>query len=280
MAIERVTVTIKKDLLKRIDDSVDGKMVRNRSHAIENMLLKALHKVDLDTVMILAGGEGAKLRPITYEIPKAMIPIRGRPILEHQINMLKKYDIRNIILSVGEMHEKIRDYFGDGSKFGVNLHYVVEERPLGSAGPIAMMKDFTSKTFAVLNVDTLMNPDIAGMFEFHKSQGKLGTLLLSSTYHPEAFGVVRVSGNTITEFIEKPKSKVQSPLISSGFYVFEPSITGHIPRNKFMIGELFKKLAEEEKLAGFLHDGYTYDVGTHEGYEKAIKEWKGGKQAF
>ena len=274
MAIERITVTIKKDLLKRIDGSVDGKIVRNRSHAIENLLTKALHKVDLDTVMILAGGEGAKLRPITYEMPKAMIPIRGRPILEHQINMLKRYEIRNIVLSVGHMHEKIRDYFGDGSKFGVNIQYVVEERPLGSAGPIAMMKDFTKRTFAVLNVDTLMNPDISGMFDLHKAQGKLGTLLLSSTYHPEAFGVVRVSGNTITEFVEKPKKNVPSPLISSGFYIFEPQIIGHIPLKRFMIGDLFRKLAQEGKLAGFLHDGYTYDVGTHEGYEKAIKEWK------
>ncbi len=268
-----MTVTIKKDLLKRIDDSIDGKIVRNRSHAMENLLLKALHKVDLDTVMILAGGEGAKLRPITYEIPKAMIPIRGRPILEHQINMLKKYDIRNIVLSVGHMHEKIRDYFGDGSKFGVHIQYLVEDKPLGSAGPISMMKEFTRKTFAVLNVDTLMNPDITGMFDLHRSQGRVGTLLLSSTYHPEAFGVVRVSGNNITEFVEKPKGNVQSPLISAGFYIFEPAIFQSIPKKKSMIGDLFKKLAEEGQLAGFLHDGYTYDVGTHEGYERAIKEW-------
>lgn len=268
-----MTITIKKDLLRRVDSTIDGRTIRNRSHAIENLLLRAMHKVDLGTVMILAGGEGARLRPITYEIPKAMIPIRGRPILEHQINMLKKYDIRNIVLSAGHMHEKIRDYFGDGSKFGVNIEYLIEEKPLGSAGPIAMMKEFSRKTFAVLNVDTLMNPDIAGMFEFHKNQGKIGTLLLSSTYHPEAFGVVRVSGNTIVEFAEKPKRKMQSPLISSGFYIFEPSICSHIPNRKFMIGDLFKKLAAEGQLAGFLHDGYTYDVGTHEGYERAIKEW-------
>lgn len=272
--LERVTITVKSDLLKRLDSMIDKKNVRNRSHAVEGLLIKALHKVDLDTVVIMAGGEAAHLRPITYEIPKAMIPIRGRPILEHQIEMLKKYDIRNIILSVGHLHERIRDHFGDGSRFGVNIEYLVEAEPLGSAGPLALLKGRIKKTFAVLNVDTLMNPDLAGMYDFHKAQNSPATLLLSSTHGPEAFGVVRVSGNKIIEFIEKPKKNVQSPIISSGFHILEPEILDHIPKRRFMISELFAKLAKQGKLAGFLHDGNTYDVGSREGYERAIREWK------
>ncbi|KKW35004.1 MAG: Nucleotidyl transferase, partial [Candidatus Uhrbacteria bacterium GW2011_GWC2_53_7] len=126
--IERVTITVKKDILRRVDSLVDGREIRNRSHAIETLIARSLSKTGLDTALVMAGGEGAHLRPVTYEIPKSLIPIRGKPILEHQINLLKRYDVTNIILAVDYMNEKIRQHFGDGRKFGVDITYVVENK--------------------------------------------------------------------------------------------------------------------------------------------------------
>jgi len=133
--VDRVTITIKKDILRRIDSMVDGNDIRNRSHAIENLLTKSLVKTGLDTALIMAGGEGVNLRPITYEIPKPLIPIRGKPILEHQLNLLKKHDVTNVILSVNYMNDKIRGYFGDGRRFGVDITYIEEENQMGTPAP-------------------------------------------------------------------------------------------------------------------------------------------------
>ena len=140
--VERVTITLKSDILKRLDKMVDKRNVRNRSHAIETLLSKAFSKTDIETALILAGGEGVNLRPITYEMPKAMIPINGRPIMEHQIEMLKKYDIRNLVISVGHMKEKVMEHFGNGSKSGVNIEYIIEDKPFGTAGCIGPAMQF------------------------------------------------------------------------------------------------------------------------------------------
>ncbi|MFA4819909.1 MAG: sugar phosphate nucleotidyltransferase [Candidatus Aenigmatarchaeota archaeon] len=274
--VERVTITIKKDILRRIDSMVDGREVRNRSHAIENLLFKSLSKNGLDTALVMAGGEGVNLRPITYELPKPLIPIRGKPVLEHQINMLKRYDITNILLAVNYMGDKIREYFGDGKKFGVDITYITEDKPMGTAGPISLARDYISKNFVLLNVDTLMNPNIHEMYEFHKRNKKLATVLLTTTDDTTQFGVVKMRGNQVLKFVEKPSIKnAPSKLINAGLCIFDQSVVNLVPKRKMMIEELFSKLSRDEQLVGFLHDGTTFDVGTNKGYEKAIKEWKG-----
>ena len=273
--VDRVTITIKKDILRRIDGMIDGREVRNRSHAIENLLVKSLVKTGLDTALIMAGGEGANLRPITYEIPKPLIPMRGKPILEHQINLLKRHDITNILLSVNYMNDKIIEYFGNGRRFGVDITYLVEERPMGTAGPISLAREYITKPFLFLNVDTLMDPNIYDMYEFHKKNRKLATVMLTTVSDPSHFGVVRMRGNQILKFVEKPNiKKAPSRLINAGLCVFDQQVTGMVPKRKMMIEELFGKLSKEEQLVGFLHDGMTFDVGTSKGYEQALKEWK------
>lgn len=274
--VERITITIKKDILRRIDSMVDGSEIRNRSHAIENLIFRSLSKTGLDTALIMAGGEGANLRPITYEIPKPLIPIRSRPILEWQINMLKRFDVTNILLSLDYMGYKIEDYFGDGKRFGVDITYIKEEKPMGTAGAISLAKDFISKNFLLLNVDTLMDPNVQEMYEFHKKHKKLATVMLTTVDDPSHFGVVKMRGNQILKFVEKPRlNKAPSKLINAGLCIFDRSVADLVPRRRMMIEELFSKLSREEQLVGFLHDGMTFDVGTSKGYEKAIKEWKG-----
>lgn len=274
--VERVTITIKKDILRRIDSMVDRREIRNRSHAIENLLVKSISKTGLDTALILAGGEGAHLRPITYEIPKPLIPIKGKPILEHQINLLRRHDITNVIIAVDYMSDKIREYFGDGKRFGVDITYIKEDKPMGTAGPISLARDYISKSFLLLNVDTLMDPNIYEMYEFHKKQKKMATVLLTTVDDPTHFGVVKMRGNQVLKFVEKPQlGKAPSKLINAGLCIFDRSVADLVPRRRMMIEELFSRLSKEEQLVGFLHDSMTFDVGTNKGYEKAIKEWKG-----
>jgi NDP-sugar pyrophosphorylase family protein len=273
MGVERVTITIKKDVLERIDSMIDGKGIRNRSHAVENLILKSLGR-KLDTVLILAGGEGTKLASVK-EVPKPLIPVHGKPILEHQINLLKKYGIRNIILSVGYMHNRIREYFGNGSRFDVGIEYIVEKKPLGTAGPIGLVKDQLTDSFALLNVDTLMNPDINEMYQFHKKEGTLATVLLVTVDNPSLFGVAKMRGNRILGFVGRPSLKnAPSRLVHAGFCIFEPDVINFIPKGRFMIEDLFQRLAKREAISGFVHDGPIYDVGTAEGYSRAIKNWK------
>ncbi|MDI6721167.1 MAG: sugar phosphate nucleotidyltransferase [Candidatus Aenigmarchaeota archaeon] len=272
--IERVTITLKHDMLKRLDKMVDKRTVRNRSHAVETLLSKALTKTDIDTALILAGGEGVNLRPITYEIPKPLIPINGRPMLEHQIQMLKKYDIRNLIVSVGYMKERIIEYFGNGSKFGMNIEYIIEDKPFGSAGCLIPAKDLLRNDFIMLNVDTLMNPDIYDMYEFHRRQGTIGSMLLSTSPDTRNFGVVKIRGNIVTSFTEKPK-KSHSNIINAGLYIFKPEVVKFVTKQKFMMWDLLNRLVKENQLSGYVYDGFVADVGTYEGYEKAIKQLRG-----
>ena len=251
----------------------DKENIRNRSHAIENLVLKAMHKTDIDTAVIMAGGDASGLRPITYEIPKPLIPIQGKPILWHQIRFLKKYNIDNIFVTIGEGYEKTKHYFGDGSKFGVNIDYIIEKKPLGTVGALRLLKNNISRTFLFLNVDTLMNPNISEAIDFHKKQNTTATVFLVTVDDPSDFGVAIMRGNSILEFVEKPHAPT-SNLINAGFCIMEPDIFKFVPKKRCMIDELFKRLASLHKLSGFLHDGTIFDVGTPAGYEKAIKNWK------
>ncbi|MBI3190241.1 NTP transferase domain-containing protein [archaeon] len=273
MVLKRVTITIKNDILKKLDKMIDGKNTRNRSHAVENLILRGMSKTDLDTVVIMAGGDGARLRPITYEIPKALIPVGGRPVLEHQINMLKKFDIRNIFLAVGDDYKKIFEYFGNGSRFGVNIEYVVEQKPLGKMGSLRLLKDRIRSTFAVLNVDTLINPNIPEIYDFHKRSEALATILLTSVKDPKDFGIVSMHGNQIVEFMDRP-STAPTNLADASFYVFEPDILKLVPKGKFMTDSLFDVIKKNGKVMGFMHDGFLFDVGIPDGYEKAIKSFR------
>ena len=162
---ERATLTLDKDLLKNVDNLVDGYKIKNRSHAIELLLLRALGQHAPKKALILAGGKGTRLRPITYEIPKALIPVHGKTLTEHLFDLFKKYHITDIIMAVGHMKEKIKEYFGDGTKFGIKIIYVEEDEPLGTAGPIRLARNLLTEPFIVSNGDELKNINIEEMFD-------------------------------------------------------------------------------------------------------------------
>lgn len=277
MGRRRLTITIRDDVLRHIDGMIDGIKVRNRSHAIEILISKATGVGRVRKAFILAGGKGTRMRPFTYEMPKSLIPIKGKPLLQHILELLRKYEIRDIILSVGYMGDKIREYFGNGSRFGVGLTYVEEDKEMGTAGPLNLAKELLNEPFLMLNGDVLMDIDLNDFMRFHYENKGLATIALTPVKDPSRFGVAKLRGHRILEFIEKPeKGKEASKLINAGAYVLEPRVIKYVPKGKAMIEtDVFPKLAKKGKLFGYPFDGLWLDTGTYEAYEKAIKLWKG-----
>lgn len=273
---ERVTLTIDKEILEKMDKIVDGLSVRNRSHAIELVLSKYLNFRELRTALVLCGGKGTRLRPITYEIPKPLVPIHGKPIIEHIFDLFKKYGVTEIILSVGHMKEKILKEAENWSRLGFKISHIAEKEPMGTGGAIKLAKDKLPKTFIVSNGDELKNLNIMDMYETHKKNKALATIALTTVEDPSAYGVARLDGNRIIDFVEKPKKgKAPSNLINAGFYILENEVINMIPRGFCSLEkQIFPKLAEQGRLFGFPFSGQWFDTGNLERYEKALKNWK------
>lgn len=274
---KRLTITLRKKLLTKIDEQVDGTRIRNRSHAIEYLLTRAL-KPSIKQAVILAGGEGVKMRPLTYEVPKALITVSGKPILEYLIETLTDAGIRDIVLAIGHLGSKIKEHFGNGSKFGVNITYSEESKNLGTAGALANCYSLLEKKpFIVLHGDILIDIDLGELIKYHETlrRDKIATLVISTASDPTSYGSVLLKGNKIVDFTEKPtRKKASSHLVSVGAYLFEPEIFDYIPEKMpAMLEKVFPTLAEEGKLGGFLFDGKWFDVSTPKIYAKAIKEW-------
>lgn len=231
----------------------------------------------ITTAVILCGGEGTRLRPLTYSIPKSLIPIQGKPILEHIMNLLEKYEVNNIVLSTGYLREKIKEYVNN-SKSALNISIVEETSPLGTGGALKLLTTAQIQSdFIVSNGDELKNFNIREMYNIHKENDALATIALAAVDNPSLYGVVRMDGNRIIEFIEKPKNP-PSNLINAGFYILRPQVLEMIPEGFSMTEkDLFPKIAEMGRLYGFPFKGQWFDTGTPDRLELANREWKGIK---
>lgn len=272
---ERLTITLKKTVLAGVDRFIDGTKIRNRSHAIEYLITQSLTP-KVSQAVILAGGRGLNMRPYTFEMPKGLFPVGGKPILEYIIELLSKYDIRNIIMSVGYLGEKIKDHFGDGKKFGVKITYISESAPHGTGGALNLARShIAGNTFLVIHGDILVDINLTDLISFHNEQDVLSTIALTSVVDPSKFGEVALHGAKVTRFIEKPlKGRQTSQLISCGIYVFNKEIFNYLPKKGIsLLEDIFPTLAREQKLGGFLFEGRWVDIGTPTSYENAIKKW-------
>jgi mannose-1-phosphate guanylyltransferase len=271
---KEIKIKLSHNTLKGLDALIDGKKIKTRDEAIEKLLHRAVCRENVTTAFILAGGRGTRMRPFTYEMPKPLIPVQGRPLLQHILDLLGKYNVRNIIISTGYMPDKIKEYFGNGAKFGFDITYVEEEEELGTAGALRLSKDLLKKTFIMFNGDILANLDLHDFADFHAKNDGLATIALTPVEDPSRFGVADLQGDRIKKFIEKPTQPV-SNLINAGVYILEPEVIKYIPKGKAMMEkDVFPKLADEGKLYGYPYEGQWFDTGTHESYEKAIKHWK------
>ena len=273
---ERLTITLKKEILNDLDKHIDGSRIRNRSHAVEYILGKYFSP-KIKRALILAGGKGLKMRPFTYEMPKAMIPINGRPVLEYVIENLRRNDIREVIISIGHLGNKIKKYFGNGSKFGIKIEYLSQKKENGTIAPLLQAKEMLKKDpFIVYYGDVLSSIDLLDMSDFHITGGAIGTMAITSVNEPANWGVVRLKGSKVYSYLEKPNSRKDlSNLINAGIYIFEPEIFNYIkPDMKKLEKEVIPKLVEKNTLNGYIFANEWYDVGNPEIYKKAVKNWK------
>lgn len=270
----RLTITLKPDLLKKVDKLIDGANLRNRSHAIEFLLNKALTP-EVSQAVILAGGRGVKMRPLTYEVPKALIPIGGKPILEYTIDLLRRHGITDIVLATGFLGEKIRLHFGDGSRFGVEISYSQEKKKQGTGGALRLArKHLGSAPFLVFHGDVLANPDINALFSFHHEHQGVASMALAVVKDVPRVGEVQLSGREVKRFFQ-PGARLTSGLVNAGIYILEPEIFDFIPKKGLsMLEDILAKIAQEGKLFGFPFTEPWFDVSTPKAYEKALKEWQ------
>jgi NDP-mannose synthase len=222
--------------------------------------------------IILAGGKGVRLYPITQVIPKPLVPIREMPILEIVIRQLKKQGIERITLAVGYMANLIRAYFGDGSNYGVKIEYSFEDLPLGTAGPLAQIPGL-DETFLMMNADVLTDLDYRELVDFHRSQGGIATIGAYERQVQMDLGVIVADGNyRITDYVEKPTT---SHLVSIGIYVFEPRVLSYIKKDSYLdFPDLVKLLIQDGQQVNYYRfSGYWLDIGRHDDYAKAIEEY-------
>jgi mannose-1-phosphate guanylyltransferase len=219
--------------------------------------------------LILAGGEGTRLRPLTSGVPKPVVPLVDRPFAAYMLEWLRGHGVDDIVMACGFLAEGVRDVLGDGSEMGVSLRYVAEPRPLGTAGPIRFAEELLEDRFLVLNGDVLTDIDVTSQIAAHESTGARATIALMGVDDPAGYGLVSVDGQgRVTEFLEKPGAGFAgSPLINAGVYVLERDVLDLIEPGRMVSIErdVFPAL-----IGGGLHavraDGYWMDIGTPERY--------------
>ena len=224
--------------------------------------------------MILAAGEGTRLRPLTYHTPKPMLPVAGRPLLEHVIIYLRSHNITNLAINLYHLPDAVIDHFGDGSRWNVNLRYSVEEQLVGSAGGVKRLQDFFDETFVVYYGDIFTQANLQPMIELHQKSGAIATMGLYRVPDPWNRGIVELDDQqTIVRFAEKPpRDQAFSDLANAGIYVMEPEVFNWIPANQmYDFGhDVFPSLlADGERIAGYVIEERLIDIGLPEKYEEA-----------
>src|SRR5579872_3721348 len=227
--------------------------------------------------VIMAGGEGTRLRPLTSNQPKPMLPMANRPMMEHVVALLRQHGLEDIVVTVAFMPNAIRSYFGDGSEFGVRMVYATEEKPLGTAGSVRNAREQLDERFVVISGDVLTDIDLGAVVDHHCSKGALATIALKAVENPLEFGIVitREDGS-IERFLEKPTwGQVFSDTVNTGVYVLEPEIFDFIPEGRPVdfSEEVFPAvLAARKPLFGYVAAGYWEDVGTLPAYLRAHQD--------
>ena len=220
-------------------------------------------------VVILAGGQGKRLAPYTVVLPKPLMPVCDAPILEIIIQQLKSYGLNDLILSIGHLGNLIQTFFGNGSKFGVKISYSIEDKPLGTVGPLTLI-DNLENTFILMNGDLLTTLDYDELIKYHRKKGGIATIAVQNREVGIDYGVIKSENDELSDYIEKP---ILEYMVSMGIYVFEPEVLKYIPQNsKLDFPELMKLLLKgKKKVALYRSKDFWLDIGRHEDYQKAIE---------
>ncbi len=216
----------------------------------------------MKSVVIMAGGIGSRMQPFTYVLPKPLIPLTDKPILEIIIRQMVFYGFKDVTLVLGYAAELIQAYFGDGSKWGINIRYVVESQPMGTAGAISLLENFT-KPVLVVNADILTDIDFSQTYDFHIQSKSLATVVLYEHKQNSKYGVIKVNKNERLEsYTEKP---VHIELISTGIYVINPAVVQYMTTPIMDMPQLIASLMDRNEIVGTrLHKGVWKDIGNPE----------------
>lgn len=229
--------------------------------------------------VILAGGRGTRLAPYTSILPKPLMPIGDMPILEVMLKQMKKAGVDEVILTVGHLASLLRAYFGYGEQWDIKIQYSYEREPLGTAGPLALVKDLDS-VFLVTNGDVLTTLNFKDLLDFHQKEGGIATIAVHRRQVRIDLGVVESdSSHVITGYVEKPTFDYT---VSMGIYVFDPRVLEYIPANQYLDfpNLVLKLISANEKVVAYPYDGYWMDLGRPDDYEQAGKDFGAMRTQF
>ena len=218
--------------------------------------------------VLMVGGEGSRLRPLTENVPKPLLPIAGRPILEHIIEHLRNHGIERVTMALGYRAEQIESHFGDGSRFGVDVDYVREKKALGTAGAIGLLPEVKSDPILVMNGDILCDVDISAMTYRHKREGAIVSVAVRPYHHRIPYGVMRLVGRRVIGLEEKP---LITQFSNAGIYLMDPEVRKAIPKNCYMDMTLLieERVAQGDIVTAFPIREYWCDIGLPEDYRRA-----------
>lgn len=233
--------------------------------------------------VIMAGGKGTRIASLRSDIPKPMIPINGLPILEHQINWLKSQNQTDIILIIGHLGESIKNYFGDGSKFGVKIEYIVEDSPLGTAGALYFLKDKITDEFLLINGDIICDVNIERFYQEHKKNNTIATILVHPNDHPYDSGIIVCENNIVTKWYHKEDERGwYKNCVNAGLHFLSSEIFSFFTELKKtdLDRDILKMLIPSRKLGVYSSPEYVKDMGTPERYSEVEEDINSGKVAL
>lgn len=236
---------------------------------LEGLLTKKIHP---NTVFLMAGGKGTRLKNLTMQTPKPLLKIGEKPILENILNSFLSQGFRKFVISLGYLGDKIRSYFGDGTKWGCEIDYTYETKPLGTAGALSLIKETPQDPIIVMNGDILTQVDFSSLLHFHKQEKACGTMCVREEEFTFPYGVVEITKTEISSISEKPQLK---HFVNSGIYVLNPECFPLIPKDRFFnMTSLFSELVNHKlKAMPYILHEYWIDIGRPEEFNRAIKDF-------
>ena len=264
----RLTITLSKDILSKVDKTIDGKKVRNRSHAIERLIVKSL-KPKISTAVILAGGKKGKgmFPPLTKFNGKSLICMMADHLVSHGIT--------KIIVCPGENYDVIYKELGTGSRFGAHILYIEEDGLLGTAGILKKVEEHVSKDdFLVVHGDVLTDIHLRAFIKFHDSEGGVATIAVKPRLSEKKFGKVTLAGNKIVKFDHKGARGIS--IVNTGIYIFKNKIFKELSDKtpSTLEKDIFPRLAKRGKLSAYLFQGIWFDIGKPDSLREAKKRWR------
>lgn len=246
----------------------DGRLI-----GFENRKSLTYHEYGDVKIVLMLGGQGTRLRPLTQDTPKPMLQVGDKPLLENIVASFKKQGFHQFIFSLNYHADIIRDHFGDGSDLGVEIDYVLEDEPMGTAGALGLIESLSDGPFIVMNGDILTNVDFRSLVDFHNQNKTIGTMCVREYTHEVPYGIVQNDGTELGSIVEKP---TQSYFVNAGIYVLDPACLPHIaPREYLDMPQLFELLREKGHVSSvFPIREYWLDIGRPEDLDKARQDFK------